>query len=97
MRSNDAVVRAFAFHKCRFNIRPDAICELSLLFVLAIPREISPFSFLRSLRFLVFVFCVFDFPYCSKLCSSLRMHAHRNNFSSQIGLKTFSMFYNNGI
>ena len=32
-----------------------------------------------------------------KLYSSLRIYTHKNTFSSQIYLKTFSMFYNNGI
>ena len=32
-----------------------------------------------------------------KLYSSLRIYTHKNTFSSQICLKTFSMFYNNGI
>ena len=32
-----------------------------------------------------------------KLYSSLRIYTHKNTFSSQICLKTFSMFYNIGI
>ena len=51
-------------------------------------------SLLRSLRFLVFI-CIFVI-----LISYIfhrRMHTRKNNISSQIGLKTFSMSYNNGI